>query len=424
MTAPAKTSFNSGNLLLLRGAADWRVVDGKIRERHRKRGRLEVTYYIDFYPKLTGRDRFLNSESGVTFESYGHAEAVQQRIKALTDKGRTLAEAVSAYRQPKDRRNQIRELAKQWIDWIGNEADLEPYTIRSYRGHVNNQFKWWGNRTIDQVDWDLLYKWTKWMKNESGLASKTIRNVLATMRAFLRWHRMRDKAFVIPQFPTVKRDKQKKPVTMTLPDQAAVLDAIPDEDRGIFLAYAHLTLRQGEGRACLVEHYDFKRRELWVGDAIKGDNSRAPRGDTKTGECGRYPMSEELAEWIERHVPTEARFRGEVPLFPNPRTGRIYSRKTIQDIWRKACKDAGVDHVPPYRATKHSTLSALARVLTPQRLQGLARHKKFETTRLYFGEDADPKAEAQAARAQLLATQNQVANKRPTKNISQLKDVT
>lgn len=126
-------------------------------------------------------------------------------------------------------------------------------------------------------------------------------------------------------------------------------------------------------------------------------------------------MSQELAEWIERHVPTEARFRGKIPLFPNPRTGRIYSRKTIQDIWRKACIAAEVDHVPPYRATKHSTLSELARVLTPQQLQGLARHKKFDTTRMYFGEDADPKAEAQTARQALVDAQMSAYNKSTTR---------
>jgi integrase len=182
------------------------------------------------------------------------------------------------------------------------------------------------------------------------------------------------------------------------------------------LAYAHLTLRQGEGRACLVKHYDFKERELWVGDAIKGDNANAPRGDTKTGETGYYPVSDELAQWIECNVPTEYRFKeSDRLLFPNPRTGRIYSRKTIQQIWAKACIAAEVDHVPPYRATKHSTLSELARVLTAEQLQGLARHKKFETTRGYLGEHADPKGEAQAARANLLELKTRARNKRATK---------
>ncbi len=400
MAEPGNTSFDSDNLLLQENAADWRTVDGKIRSRRRKNGL--VTYYIDFYPKLKGPDRRLTSYSGVTLKTHEDALILQQRIKAHTDNGKTLAEAVSAYRQPQDRRNRVRALAKQWIDWVEDASSLEPYTVRGYRGHVNKQFEWWGNRTIDQIDWDLLHQWTVWMRDEKGLAPKTIKNVLTTMKSFLSWHRMRDKRFVIPTFPTVKKAKRKKPVTMTLFEQVAVLEKIAEEDRGIFLAYAHLTLRQGEGRACLVEHYDFKTRELWVGDAIKGDNANAPRGDTKTGECGRYPVSEELAEWIDRNVSSAARFRGNVSLFPNPRTGRIYSRKTIQNIWRDACKRAEIDHIPPYRATKHSTLSELARVLTPQQLQGLARHKKFETTRIYFGEDADPKAEAQAARLRIL----------------------
>ena len=74
-----------------------------------------------------------------------------------------------------------------------------------------------------------------------------------------------------------------------------------------------------------------------------------------------------------------------------------------------------VEFVPPYRATKHSTLSELARVLTPQQLQGLARHKKFDTTRGYFSEDADPKAEAQSARLSLLKSKTKAGIKRASR---------
>jgi site-specific recombinase XerC len=413
VAAPTQTPFGSRNLPLPASAADWRVVDGKIRSRPARRSG-KITFYLDFHPLLKGPDRFLTSYSGVTLETREDALILQQRIQAQRDRGKTLAEAVSAYRQPKNRRNQIRALAENWITWLEDASDLEPYTLSSYRGHVGNQFEWWGARTVDQVDWELLYQWSKWMQAE-GLAPKTVVNVLATMRSFLRWYQMRHSDYVIPQFPTVKRGKRKKPVTMPLLDQAAVLSAIPDRDRGIFLAYAHLTLRQGEGRACLVDHYDFKERELWVGDALKGGGSGAVRGDTKTGECGRYPVSDELAEWLERHVPSAARFRGDVPLFPNPNTGKPYARERIQTIWREACERAGVDYIPPYRATKHSTLSELARVLTAEQLQGLARHKKFETTRGYLGEHADPKAEAQTARAQLLELKTRARNKRATR---------
>ena len=151
---------------------------GKIRRRRWKNGK--VSYAIDFYPLLKGPDRFLTSYSGVSFTSYEDALIVQQRIKAHVDLGKTLSEAVSAYRKPKDRRNQIQVLALRWMEWVESGSELEPYTVRGYRGHVNNQFEWWGNRTVDMIDWDLLFEWTVWMREEKGLAPKTIKNVLTT----------------------------------------------------------------------------------------------------------------------------------------------------------------------------------------------------------------------------------------------------
>ena len=406
MTAPAQTPFYSD---LRPPVVDWRVVDGKIRSRPARRSG-KATYYIDFYPLLKGADRFLTSYSGVTLETHEDALILQQRVKAQRDNGKALAEAVSSYRQPKNRRNQIRAIAENWLEWLADESDLEPYTMSSYRGHVKNQFAWWDKRTVDQIDWDLLSQWSKWMKTE-GLSPKTRVNVIATMRSLLRWYKMKHNDYTPPKFPIVKRGKKMKPVTMPLLDQAAVLAEIPEADRGIFFALAHLTVRPAEGRACLVEHYDFKERELWIGDALKGSGSGAVRGNTKTGESGLYPVSQDLAGWIERHVPTAARFQKGVPLFPNPRTGNAYAAKSLRTIWDDGCEAAGVERVPLYNATKHSTLSELARVLTAEQLQGLARHSRFETTRGYLGEHADPKGEAQAARAKLLEVKTRARGK-------------
>lgn len=44
------------------------------------------------------------------------------------------------------------------MEWVESGSELEPYTARGYRGQVNNQFKWWGNRTVDMIDWDLLFE--------------------------------------------------------------------------------------------------------------------------------------------------------------------------------------------------------------------------------------------------------------------------
>lgn len=405
-------------------ATRWIDVEcGKVRRRKASLKRLRDTdqehvYYIDFSPNLKGKDRFLTGDRGYPFESTEHAETIRIRICGQTEKGLTLAEAVSSYRAPKNKRNRVLSLADSWIEHvIESEGDAyEPYTVRGYKGYRNNHFPWWAHRTIDEVTWQALDEWAKHMRTTLGTKSTT--NVLFAFRSFLHWYRKHEKGFVIPEFPKIKKTKRARPVTMHLLDQAAAISAVPERDRGIFLAYAHLTIRQGEGRALLVKDYDFKRRELWVASAAKGDNANAPRGDTKTGEQGWYPVSNELAEWIEHHVPTGARFRGDTPLFPNPRTARMYSRKTIQNMWRTACEVAEVEHVPPYRATKHSTLSELARVLTLQQVQALARHQNIETTRMYFGERADPKREAQDAREKLVAEMHEsVSNNTPTTQI-------
>jgi len=120
-----------------------------------------------------------------------------------------------------------------------------------------------------------------------------------------------------------------------------------------------------------------------------------------TGEGPSLPRT--LGEWIERNVPTEARFKPDTPLFANPRTGLPYAHWALDKHWRRACGDAEVSYVPIYRALKHSTLSELARELPLEQLQALARHRSVETTRGYLGEVADPKGAAIEARERLVA---------------------
>ena len=365
----------------------------------RERGPWE--FFIDFSPHLRGGDRFLTSDRGVTFESEEHAEAIRRRIGALLDQRIPIDEAVNRYRRPKDKRHQVVALAKLWADGLPSSSyDYSPYTLAQYRRMSETHFRWWGTATVHEVTWERLEEWTQAMRAK-GLSVKRAKNILTAFRAFLRWVRQRDKSFVIPEFPRL-RTVRRRPETMPIADQVAALRALPDEHRGIFLALA-LTIRPGEARALTVRDYDFKRREVHIAHALKGAGPRAARGPTKTGETGRYPVGRELTEWIERNVPTEARFKPDTPLFPNPRTGKPYCHLSLARTWRNACDDAEVPYVPIYRALKHSTLSELARELPLEVLQGLARHRSVETTRGYLGEVADPKALAVEARERLVA---------------------
>jgi hypothetical protein len=55
------------------------------------------------------------------------------------------------------------------------------------------------------------------------------------------------------------------------------------------------------------------------------------------------------------------------------------------------------------------------RPASASKAQSCSPSKKFDTTRIYFGEDADPKAEAQTAREALVDAQKEAYNKVTTR---------
>jgi site-specific recombinase XerD len=77
----------------------------------------------------------------------------------------------------------------------------------------------------------------------------------------------------------------------------------------------------------------------------------------------------------------DARLYRTAPLFANSRTGTPCSEKAVANLWRAACKRAGVDYVSACRALKHSPGTALLeRGLSVGDLQAAFRHRSGRTT--------------------------------------------
>ena len=83
------------------------------------------------------------------------------------------------------------------------------------------------------------------------------------------------------------RVEEYEPRILSITDQDTVLAHIPDEDRGIFLALAHLGLRPGEARALTVG--DYRDGWLFVDKAAKSKAAGAEIRGTKTGKPKRLP---------------------------------------------------------------------------------------------------------------------------------------
>jgi integrase len=297
--------------------------------------------------------------------------------------GIPLSEAVGQYRAPRARPNLVSERVDVWMREVEASEDYSPNTIVRYRGYRDGHFKWWSGKSVYEIRYDALRDWVTWLRVERKQSNKSIKNVLAAFRTFYRWLRQgREAEFPLLEFPRLKHSTSTRSV-MDLDDRAAAIAALPDEDRGIFLALK-IGIRPSEARALTIADYDFARGVVTIRYALKGSGSGAKRGPTKTGETGDYPITGELREWIAEHVPEARRFQPDAPLFAHPRTGRPYHSNVVRQLWIEACETADVEYLPLYQAMKHTTLTALRDAgVSIDDVQALARHRDPRTTEIY-----------------------------------------
>ncbi len=108
--------------------------------------------------------------------------------------------------------------------------------------------EFWRKRTIHDISAASLRDFGRWLalrktRNRQGevtdrlLSAATRRKVLGAFHAFCEWLRQGKLIAIVPPFPKVPRTEHQ-PVTISMEAQCAILEAIPWEERGAFLAAA------------------------------------------------------------------------------------------------------------------------------------------------------------------------------------------
>jgi integrase len=350
---------------------------GRIRRRTVRGG--GQAFFLDFRPY--GR---VWSHCGVRITDPASADRLLEQIRAEVAKGQPLEGVLARYKPAAAKAS----LMPTWLDrWIaGRRREMEagglsPNFVRELErlcapaGH----FSFFDPTSIHDVTLGLLEDWSLWLADRRQ-SPKSRRNYLGYIRSFLRWLELRGEITKAPRFPSVRVDEHA-PRVLAISDQDAVLACISEEERGIFLALAHLGLRPGEARALVVS--DYQGGWLQVSRACKGKSVSAPIRGTKTGKTKRLPVSDGLRAWIEAHVDAADRLQRR-PLFPNPRTGRPWPHKALQRVWSRALAEAELPSVSLYEGTKHTMATDAIRRGVPERLlQQFLGHASVESTRRY-----------------------------------------
>lgn len=334
-----------------------------VRERSNRPGRWELDCR-PWGPKIYGY-------RGNGFTSKEAAKIIQSFIEADLAKGLDPEDALLNYVTEENKANQIKDTIPRWLERKRREA--ESSRIGEDRVGVLEAYArlyiipWWSGKSTREINYANVEDFADWLLKQGhrrdgtkGMSPNTANHVLQAFSNFCHWlHRRRE----ILQTPTIAYHKTQAhdPVILGENEQSAVLDAIPEERRGVFLCLAH-GLRHSEAR--VLECSDFSVRLvdgkevgfLSVTKGADGESSTASVGCTKNQKNRDVPVSDELRTWIENSL--KNRIGG--LLFRNP-TGRApgnpWLPSALKREWDRATKNAGVRRAPSYEGCKHSTAS-------------------------------------------------------------------
>lgn len=325
------------------------------------------------------------SNRGIPIGSEKSAQRLLEQIRAkVADEERRLPDVIAEYLPRKAKPNLVPSRLEIWLEVKRAEADagsLSPLYVGELErfAEPGGHFSFFADKSIHEITYGTLEDFSLWLAKRK-LGPKTRRNVIACFRAFLRWLQLRGELRDVPRAPMPKAPEYE-PRVIPAREQDRVLALVPEEDRGIFLALAHLGLRPGEARA--LDAADYHDGWVTIDKAVKGKSVCSPIRGTKTGKPKRLPAGEVVADWIEQHVPREQRLRG-APLFANPRTGGRYAHKALAGIWNAAVEAAGLPPVKLYEGTKHSfATDAIRRGVSERALQRFLGHASLTSTRRY-----------------------------------------
>lgn len=321
------------------------------------------------------------------------AQRVLELVRMEVSRGKDLDDALAMFQPSTSAANRCETKLAKWLDAKRRETrsgDRSPTYLDELERYAKpgGHFSFWtGHSIAEGGDYAALEDWSAWLADR-GLSPKSRYNVMAAWHSFLGWlYRRRELRELPRDYPWPKVPEHAAPV-LSIATQRAVLEAIPVEARGVFLALALLGLRPGE--AVALRQSDLRDGWLTVARARKGSKLDAPVRGTKSGAAKRLPVPEELLEWLAR---TGARggtaltgaslLNRTAPLFTNPATGGPWAKSALRRRWEAACAKVGV-RIGLYNGTKHTLATEQIRRGTTERtLQAILGHADAKSTRRY-----------------------------------------
>ncbi len=293
--------------------------------------------FIDFYPVIKGKGRFLYSFTGRGFKNEAEAELVRDRINARSlEVG--IREAVNQFRSVKSKSDLVTDVIEDFLADAPTMGSLghsgEPYsprTLRHYRGLLRRAQPYFACMTmLDFFQIKELLRFKEWFQKEKrpegappcpekyGRGLKTdneMVNCFAVLRVVENYYTLDHPGFSVnwPSNPTkltiAKRARKerlshtgKREASLALRNVVQAIDSIAEDRQPIFWLLFYTQCRISEARAVLGMDYMFEdepeedgyeRGRIFIERSADSNGAQAGiRNSTKTGVDGNYLLPE------------------------------------------------------------------------------------------------------------------------------------
>ena len=292
----------------------------------------------------------------------------------------------------------VNEYYGEWMREV-IEPKRKPATIKGYWSYYRNWISPFFNNSnarLHEIQLDTLTA----LLNSIRLSGKGKLNVMMAFHSMMDYAWRSRRIPEMPPFPKREDYNIVEPTIKWLSEdrQMAIINAIPEIHRPIFLWLKYHLRRPSEACALKWEDYDVINEIFIIRRSI---SARREVGSTKTGSthiipC--HPLYYGTIKGIDRG------FGGYI--FKNPaarRSTKRYTNESLNGIWRKSCRSVA-ESIDLYSGLKHSSCSQYIneKGLSLSELQIITDHKRLDSVRKYA------KVEVARKRALMERTTNKV----------------
>ncbi len=239
-------------------------------------------------------------------------------------------------------------------------------TVRTYCEIISTYLKYIKPQKADEDINDLIIRFTNGYIIAKKLSFSYQNQAINALKLF--YLKVHKQSFEI-DFIERPRREYKLPNVLSKEEVKLLLGACKNKKHKVMLCLIYACgLRSGELLKLTLSDIDSKRKLLLIRNA-KGNKDRiAPLPDTMTGLLRDYYKQERPKKWL---------FEGEVK-------GNRYSRRSIQEVMKKAVRLAGIKKPVTLHWLRHSYATHLLEGGVDLRyIQEILGHKSSKTTEIY-----------------------------------------